>query len=101
MPGLVHVVDDDPSFLTAMERRLKHAGYDVATYLSGSHFLVNLPPESVPICIILDVRIPDLDGPALQKRLAELGSKCRSSSSQALPTSRSRCGLSRRVPTTS
>ena len=35
MPGLIHVVDDDASFLTAMERRLKHAGYDVATYPSA------------------------------------------------------------------
>ena len=74
MPGLVHIVDDDASFLTAMERRLKHAGYDVATHPSALHFLVNLPIESVPSCIILDVRLPDLDGPALQKRLAELGS---------------------------
>jgi FixJ family two-component response regulator len=70
----VHIVDDDASFLTAMERRLKRAGYDVATHPSALHFLVNLPAESVPSCIILDVRLPDLDGPALQKRLAELGS---------------------------
>jgi len=27
MPGLVHVIDDDVCFLTAMERRLKYAGY--------------------------------------------------------------------------
>jgi len=74
VPGLVHIVDDDASFLTAMERRLKHAGYDVATHPSALHFLVNVPTESVPSCIILDVRLPDLDGPALQKRLAELGS---------------------------
>jgi FixJ family two-component response regulator len=57
-----------------MERRLKHAGYGVATYPSGLHLLVNLPTESVPSCIILDVRIPGLDGPGLQKRLNELGS---------------------------
>jgi len=74
MPGLVHIVDDDPSFLTAMERRLKQTGYDVATYRSAMHLLVNLPNESVPSCIILDVRMPDLDGPALQKRLGELRS---------------------------
>ena len=74
MPGLVHIVDDDASFRTAMERRLKRAGYDVATYPSALHLLVNLPTESVPSCIILDVRIPGLDGPALQKRLTELGS---------------------------
>jgi hypothetical protein len=29
--GLVHIVDDDASFRTAMERRLKKAGYEVAT----------------------------------------------------------------------
>ena len=57
-----------------MERRLKQAGYEVATYPSALHLLVNLPTESIPSCILLDVRIPGLDGPGLQKRLAELGS---------------------------
>ena len=57
-----------------MERRLKQAGYEVATYPSALHLLVNLPAESIPSCILLDVRIPDLDGPGLQKRLGELGS---------------------------
>ena len=57
-----------------MERRLTKAGYEVATYPSALHLLVNLPAESIPSCILLDVRVPDLDGPALQKRLAELGS---------------------------
>ena len=74
MPGLVHIVDDDASFRTALARRLKQAGYDVVTYPSALHLLVNLPTESVPSCIILDVRMPSLDGPALQKRLSELGS---------------------------
>ena len=74
MSGLVHVVDDDASFRKAMERRLKQAGYEVATYPSALHLLVNLPTESIPSCILLDVRIPGLDGPALQKRLSELGS---------------------------
>ena len=74
MPGLVHVIDDDASFLTAMERRLKHAGYEVATYPSALHLLERLPSESVPTCILLDVQIPGLDGPALQSRLSELGS---------------------------
>ena len=74
MKGFVHIVDDDASFRTAMERRLKQAGHEVATYPSALDLLVNLPIESVPSCILLDVRIPGLDGPGLQKRLAELGS---------------------------
>jgi FixJ family two-component response regulator len=74
LPGFVHVVDDDASFRKAIERQLKQAGYEVATYPSALHLLVNLPTESIPSCILLDVRIPGLDGPGLQKRLAELGS---------------------------
>jgi len=72
--AFVHVVDDDASFLTAMERRLKHAGYDVATYPSGQDLLDRLPSESVLGCILLDVRIPGMSGPELQARLSELGS---------------------------
>ena len=74
MQGFVHIVDDDASFRKAMERRLTKAGYEVATYPSALHLLVNLPTESIPSCILLDMRIPGLDGPALQKRLGELGS---------------------------
>ena len=74
MLGFVHVVDDDALFRKAMERRLKQAGYEVATYPSALDLLVNLPTESIPSCILLDVRIPGLDGPALQKRLGDLGS---------------------------
>ena len=74
MQGCVHIVDDDASFRNAMERRLKHAGYEVATYPSALHLLVSLPNESQPGCILLDVRIPEMSGPELQERLSELGS---------------------------
>ena len=74
MPGFVHVVDDDESFRTAMERRLKKAGYEVSTYASAQHLLDRLPGESVLGCILLDVRIPGMSGPELQSRLSELGS---------------------------
>jgi RNA polymerase sigma factor (sigma-70 family) len=72
--GLVHVVDDDASFRAAIERRLKHAGYEVATYASAEHLLERLPSDSLLGCILLDVRIPGLSGPELQGRLNELGS---------------------------
>ena len=74
MPGLVHIVDDDASFRTAIERRLKKAGYEVATYPSAQHLLDRLPSESELGCILLDVRIPGLSGPELQGRLSEIGS---------------------------
>ncbi len=74
MPGTVHVVDDDASFRTAIERRLKLAGYQVTTYPSAQQLLDRMPDESAPGCILLDVRIPDLSGPELQDRLMRLGS---------------------------
>ena len=74
MLGLVHIVDDDASFRTAMERRLKKAGYEVAIYPSALDLLDRLPSESEAGCILLDVRIPGLSGPELQDRLRKLGS---------------------------
>ena len=73
MLGCVHIVDDDAPFRTAIERRLKLSGYQVATYPSAQQLLDRLPDENEPGCILLDVRIPDLSGPELQGRLNELG----------------------------
>jgi RNA polymerase sigma factor (sigma-70 family) len=66
-------VDDDGSFATAIARRLKQAGYEVTTYASAQQLLDQLPTSNEPSCLILDVHMPGLDGPALQKRLGELG----------------------------
>jgi RNA polymerase sigma factor (sigma-70 family) len=74
LPGIVHIVDDDASFRTAIERRLKKAGYEVATYHSAQQFLACLPDENDRGCILLDVRIPELSGPELQEQLGKLGS---------------------------
>ena len=74
MPGIVHVVDDDASFRTAIGRRLKTAGYEVATYPSARQLLEHLPDGNASGCILLDVRIPGLSGPELQVRLNALGS---------------------------
>jgi FixJ family two-component response regulator len=74
LPGVVHIVDDDALFRTAIERRLKMAGYEVAIYASAGQMLDRLPSDSVLGCILLDVRMPELSGPELQERLSELGS---------------------------
>jgi len=72
--GRVLIVDDDASLRVAMGRRLTQAGYTVTTYATAQHLLDNMPTGNEPGCIILDIRLPDLDGPALQRRLGELGS---------------------------
>lgn len=69
---VIHVVDDDASFRTAVARLLKAAGYAVALYESADHLLENLPnPERG--CILLDVRMPGISGPQLQETLASKG----------------------------
>lgn len=75
MPSVIHVVDDDVSFRTAVERRLKLAGYDVATYAAAQELLDKVQDLEASGCILLDVQIPGLSGPDLQSRLAELGSR--------------------------
>jgi FixJ family two-component response regulator len=74
LPGLVHVIDDDASFRTAIERRLKLAGYDVETYSSAQQLLDRLPGVEKPGCILLDVQMPGLSGLDLQSCLIERGS---------------------------
>ncbi len=74
MPGLVHVIDDDASFRTAVARRLRLAGYDVETYSSAQQLLDHLPDVERPGCILLDVQMPGLSGLDLQSRLIERGS---------------------------
>jgi RNA polymerase sigma factor (sigma-70 family) len=71
---IIHIVDDDTEFRTAIGRLLRAAGYRIALYESAMQLLQRLPDDFEPGCILLDVRLPDLGGPELQKRLAELGS---------------------------
>jgi FixJ family two-component response regulator len=75
LPTVIHVVDDDASFRTAIGRLLRASGYEVALYESAKQLLEELPDEVGPSCILLDVQIPGLSGPELQDRLAQRGSK--------------------------
>jgi FixJ family two-component response regulator len=72
-PPLIHVVDDDASFRTAVARLLRAAGYRLALYESGEQLLQN-PPGSDLGCILLDLRMAGLSGLELQDRLAKLES---------------------------
>ena len=71
-PATIHVVDDDPSFRVAIARLLRAAGYQVALYESGQQLLAN-PPSTEAGCILLDMRMPELDGIEVQERLNEIG----------------------------
>jgi RNA polymerase sigma factor (sigma-70 family) len=68
------VIDDDASYRTAVERRLRSAGYDVETYSLAQQLLDRLPDGETPGCILLDVQMPGLSGLELQNRLIERGS---------------------------
>jgi RNA polymerase sigma factor (sigma-70 family) len=73
VPNLLHVIDDDTAFRTALGRLLRNAGYEVALHESGKQFLQHLPVDVAPGCILLDVRIPGLSGPELQDELNRRG----------------------------
>lgn len=66
---IIHVVDDDDSFRTALLRLLRAAGYAVRDYRSAGEFLVGRPGDG-PGCLILDVRMPGPSGLELQEALA-------------------------------
>jgi FixJ family two-component response regulator len=68
---VIHVVDDDKSFRTALSRLLKASGYEVADYDSAACFL-RLIEHARPGCILLDVQMPTLGGLQLQEELAKL-----------------------------
>jgi len=67
---LVHVVDDDASFLKALTRLLGAAGFTVRHYPSAAEFLSHRPHDT-PGCVLADLRMPELTGLDLQKALAE------------------------------
>ena len=68
---IIHVVDDDPSFRTAVTRLLRAAKYDVRGYSSASEFL-DSDLRAEPGCILLDLRMPGKSGLDLQQSLARM-----------------------------
>ncbi len=64
---VVRVVDDDASFLTAMARLLKVAGYTVQTFASAAELLAMLGDDAG--CVLADLRMPEMDGLDLQQAL--------------------------------
>jgi RNA polymerase sigma factor (sigma-70 family) len=69
---VIHVVDDDAAFRTAVARVLQATGYQVVLYESGRQFLAK-PPSAGLGCILLDLQMSDMDGLELQDCLSQQG----------------------------
>jgi len=69
---VIHVVDDDASFRTAVVRLLSASGYEVRGYPNAGEFLLAKRGSS-PGCVVLDVRMPGPSGLDLQAGLGERG----------------------------
>ncbi|MEO8136438.1 MAG: response regulator [Betaproteobacteria bacterium] len=67
---IVHLIDDDDAFRTAIGRVLQLAGYDVREYRSAGNFLLDTATRREPGCILLDLRMPGPSGLELHEALA-------------------------------
>ena len=66
---IVFVVDDDISVRESLASLIRFAGWHPQTFASAQEFLSH-PRVFVPNCLVLDVRLPGLNGLDLQKRIA-------------------------------
>jgi len=72
LDAFVAIVDDDPSVRRGLERLIRSMGWKTETFASAQEFLAR-PRTEAPGCLVLDLRLPDLSGLDLQRRMAELG----------------------------
>lgn len=70
--GTIHVVDDDEAIRRSLSFLLKTSGFAVRTYEGGQPFLKESGALD-PGCVLLDVRMPDIDGLEVQKELRARG----------------------------
>lgn len=68
----IHVVDDDPDVREAICFLLESETLESCCYPDATSLLNILSPEHAG-CLVLDVRLPDIDGITLQNRLLERG----------------------------
>lgn len=69
---LVHLVDDDEAIRRSAGFMLKTSGFRVQTYESGDQLLKTVASLD-PGCILLDIRMPGMDGLEVQQALKERG----------------------------
>ena len=64
------VVDDEKAIATLLSNRLRNWGYDVMIAMNGKEGL-RIAQEGRPDLILLDIRMPDMDGHEVCARLRE------------------------------
>jgi two-component system, LuxR family, response regulator FixJ len=69
--AVVHILDDDESLRRALYRLLRSAGYNAVTYGTATAVIEAVPQLSG--CLLLDLRMPDMDGLEVQARLVARG----------------------------
>ena len=72
---LIFVVDDDDAVRASLRALLETAGYRTARFESGAAFLDSLDSlDTCPgACVLLDVKMPGVDGLEVQRRLNDRG----------------------------
>ena len=69
---LIFVVDDDDAVRASLRAMLETAGYRTTLFDSGIAFL-EFPDTGLGACVVLDVKMPGLDGLEVQRHLADRG----------------------------
>jgi FixJ family two-component response regulator len=70
--AIVHVVDDDASMRGALEGLFDSVGLEIQTYAAAREFLAASFSDR-PGCIVIDIRLPDMNGLDVQALLTEMG----------------------------
>jgi FixJ family two-component response regulator len=70
--AIVHVVDDDASMRGALEGLFDSVGLTTQTYGAAGEFLA-APQVDRPGCIVIDIRLPDMNGLDFQVQLTQMG----------------------------
>jgi FixJ family two-component response regulator len=69
--GMVYLLDDDKSVLKATGRLLQAAGRQISSFTDPVQFLDRAQAHQ-PACVVIDVRMPIMDGLKVQSRLKEV-----------------------------
>ncbi|HXJ87471.1 MAG TPA: response regulator [Candidatus Binatia bacterium] len=68
----VFIIDDDPDMRAAMRRLLKTVSLNAELFATAQEFLQRTIPKG-PSCLVLDMRLPGMNGLEVQRNLLEAG----------------------------